>query len=141
MHMELKIRHKAGQSEVFHQTWEGTLCAPPPHHPSPPSSAFRAAGRLRIPGGCLAWETHQGTGCWGLPTPAHPHQGLTSLSGGSAHKKLVFGMKAGVVILDKPMLWESQVLTPTQRSLEVARWNGVFNFWKFCEMVDVTPVA
>lgn len=73
--------------------------------------------------------------------PARPHQDLTSVWGGSAHKKPVFGMKAGVVILDKPMLWEPQVLTPTHRSLEVAHWSRVFSFWKFCEMVDVTLVA
>ena len=30
MHIERKIKHKAGQSGVFHQTWEWTLCAYPP---------------------------------------------------------------------------------------------------------------
>lgn len=95
MHMELKVRHKAGQSGVSHQTWEWTLWH------TPPLSAFRAAGAsVNPPGetqptpGDPVEEPDIGDSSGPSPTP-WPH----ICDAGSALKTLAFGSTAGVEVL------------------------------------------
>ena len=88
--MEQKIRHKAGQPEVFHQTWEWT-----------PSVHSGQQGSLQIQGiqptlGDLVKEPDTGDYS-GLLTTPWPH----ICYAGSALEKLAFGITAGVVVLGK----------------------------------------
>lgn len=123
MHRELKVRHKAGQSGVFHQTWEWTLW-------HTPLSAFRAAGASANPGT--------------QPTPGDPvEEPDTGDSSG-----LTFVMQAQPLRnwpLKGQLGWRSWAphRAPGSGSTRAGSdWLGEdFHFQEFCEMVDVTLMA